>query len=163
MQELEFAFMLIVWEEILQHFHRVSQALQNKHVNLKSCIDLYSSLADYLHASRNEWKKIEEAVKEVIPGVDYKATLTLKRKRKKVVNDGDAPEESLNARDKCCISTFYLIIDNPKAEMSRRGQVHNDIADRFYCLVNVPETSSTNEIVQYSECCEELINPIQKI
>ena len=36
--------------------------------------------------------------------------------------------------------------------------MHNDIADRFFCLVNVPETSSTKERVQYSECCEEVIN-----
>ena len=81
--------------------------------------------------------------------MDYKATLTLQRKRKKVVNDGDAPEVT---RDKFFISTFCVIIDNLKAEMSRREQVYNDIADRFSCLVNVPETSSTIERVQYYEC-----------
>ena len=95
--------------------------------------------------SKNECKRFEEAAKEIIPGVDYEATLILQRKRKKEVNDGDAPEVSLNARDKFCISTISVIIDNLKAEMSRRGQVYNDIADRFYCLVNVPETSSTKE------------------
>ena len=57
-----------------------------------------------------------------------------------------------------CISTFCIIIDSLKAEMSRRGQVYDDTADWFYCLVNVPETYSTKEIVQYSECCEELLN-----
>ena len=56
------------------------------------------------------------------------------------------------------ISTMYIIIDNLKAEMSRRGQVCNDTADRFSCLVNVPETSSTMESVEYSGCCEEIIN-----
>ena len=90
--------------------------------------------------------------------MDFKATFTLKRKRKKVVNDRDAPEASLNARDKFLISTFYIIIYNHKAEMSRRGQVYNGIADMFSCLVNVPDTLFANEIVQYSECCEELIN-----
>ena len=117
---------------------------------MKSCADLYSSLADYLHASRKECKTFEEAAKEIIPGVDYKATLTLQHKRKKVVNDGDVPEVCLNARDKFCISTFCIITDNLKAEMSSRGQVYNDITDRFSCLVNVPETSSTKERVQYS-------------
>ena len=78
-----------------------------------------------------------------MPDVDYKATLTLKRKRKKMVNDGDASEGSLNARYKLCISSLYVIIDNLRAEKSGRGQVYNDIADRFSCLVNVPETSST--------------------
>ena len=51
MQELESAFMLIFLKNILQHFHMVSQALQDEHVNLKSCVDLYFSLADYLHSS----------------------------------------------------------------------------------------------------------------
>ena len=55
MQELEFTFMLIFWEGILQHFHMVCQVLQNEQMNLKSCADLYSSLADYLHASRNDF------------------------------------------------------------------------------------------------------------
>ena len=45
-QELEFAFMLVFWEKVLQNFYRVNQALQNEHVNLKTCADLYSSLAD---------------------------------------------------------------------------------------------------------------------
>ena len=137
--------MLIFWEEFLQHFHRATKALQNEHVNLKSCADLYSSLADYLHASRNEFNRFQEAAKEIRTGVDYEATLILKCRRKKVVNDGDAPEVSLNARDKFCISTFYLIIDNLKAEMSRRGQVYDDIADQCSCLVNVPETTPTKE------------------
>ena len=47
MQELEFAFMPTLWEEIWQDSHRVSQTPQNEHVNLKSCADLYSSLSDY--------------------------------------------------------------------------------------------------------------------
>ena len=90
--------------------------------------------------------------------MDYKATLALECKRKNVVNDGDAPEVSLIARYKLCISSLYVIIDNLRAEKSGRGQVYNDIADRFSCLVNVPETSYTKQRVQYCECCEELIN-----
>ena len=70
--------------------------------------------------------------------MDYEAILALKRNGKKVVIDGEAPDVSLNARDKFFISTFNIIIDNLKAEMSSRGQVYNDIADRFCCLVNVP-------------------------
>ena len=86
----------------MQNFHRVCQALQNEFVNFKSCADLFSSLEDCLHASRNELKRFEEVAGEIIPGVDYEATLTVKCKGKKVVNDGDASEVSLNARDKFC-------------------------------------------------------------
>ena len=127
---------------------------------MKSCVDLYSSSADYLDASMNKHRTFEEAEKEIIPDVDYTATLALKRTRKKVINDGDAPEVSLNARDKFRISTFYVIIDNLRAEMSRRGQVYDDIADRFYYMVNVPEISNRER--EYSECCEELINAYPK-
>ena len=42
-----------------------------------------------------------------------------------MVNDGDAPEVSLNARDMFRISTFCVIIDNHKAEISGRAQVHS--------------------------------------
>ena len=40
--------------------------------------------------------------------------------------------------------------------------MYDNIADRFSCLVNVPETSSTKERVLYSECCKELINAYQE-
>ena len=56
-------------------------------MNLKSCADLYFSLEDCLHASRNELERFEDAAKEIIPCVDYKATLTVKCKDKKEVND----------------------------------------------------------------------------
>ena len=94
--------------------------------------------------------------------MDYWATLALKCKRKKEVNDGDAPRVSRNPRDMFCISTFYVIIDNLKAEMCRRGQLYDDIADRFSYSANVPETTSSKERVQYSECFEELINEYPK-
>ena len=67
-------FILISYEEILQHIHRVNKDLQNEHVGLKSCADLYFTLAQYLHASRNESIRVEEAAIELMPGVDYKAT-----------------------------------------------------------------------------------------
>ncbi|XP_065683426.1 uncharacterized protein LOC136096172 [Hydra vulgaris] len=155
MQELEFAFMLDFWKEVLQHFHRVSQALQKEHVNLKMCADLYSSLVDHLHKSRNEIERFEEAAKIMIPGVDYKSTLTRNCKRKTVFIGGDAPEVSLNARDKFRISAFYAIVDKLETEMSSRGQVYNDVADRFSCLVD-------GSLSQTSQCCEELINAYPK-
>ena len=61
----------------------------------------------------------------------------------KMVNDGSATEVPLIARDKFPMSTFHVIIDSLKPEMSRRGQVCNDIAERFFRLVEVPELSST--------------------
>ena len=80
--------------------------------------------------------------------MDYKST-KVNSKRKTVVIDGDAPEVSLNARDKFRISAFYAIVDKLETEISRRGQVYNDIAVRFSCLVDVSQSS---------QCCEGLIN-----
>ncbi|XP_065650991.1 uncharacterized protein LOC136079198 [Hydra vulgaris] len=134
---------------------QVSQALQKEHVNLKTCADLYSSLADHLHKSRNEFERFKEAAKIMTPGVEYKSTLTHNRKRKPVFNDGDAPEVSLNARDKFLISAFYAIVDKLETEMSRQRQVYNDVAVRFSCLVDGP-------LSQTSQCCEELINTYPK-
>ncbi|XP_065650711.1 uncharacterized protein LOC136078824 [Hydra vulgaris] len=142
-------------EEILQHFHRVSQALQKQHVNLKTCADLYSSLADHLHKSRNEFERFKEGAKVMAPGVDYKSFFTRNRKLKTVFNDGDVPEVSLNARDKFLISAFYAIVDELETEMSRQRQEYNDAAVRFSCLVD-------ESLSQTSQCCEELINSYPK-
>ena len=98
--------MLVFFDETLQHFHRVSQAVQNEHVNLKTCSDLCASLADHLHTSRNHFERFEKVAKERLPDVDYKSTHRRASKRKKGVNDGDGPDVSLNARDKFRISTF---------------------------------------------------------
>ena len=71
MQELEFVFMLVMWNEILQHFHRTSQALQHKELDLKTCENLYQSLADHLHTLRNDFEKFENISKNMLPDVDY--------------------------------------------------------------------------------------------
>ncbi|XP_038637303.1 zinc finger MYM-type protein 1-like [Scyliorhinus canicula] len=160
MQELEFVFMLNFWNEILQNFHRVSQVLQNEDVNLKTCADLYVLLADKLCTSRDEFERYEAATKEMLPDVDCKAATTRKRIRKKVPNDGDAPEVYLNARDKFRITTFYTIVDKLETEMKRRGEIYKEIAERFSFLSDVPHnvTSSSTNIERYSQCCQKLID-----
>ena len=70
----------------------------------------------------------------MVPDVNYKAVETCKRIRKKVPNDGDAPEVYLNARDKFCITTFYTIVDKLETEMKRRGEIYKKIAERFSFL-----------------------------
>ena len=53
-------------------------------MNLKTCADLYASLADQLGTSRDELKKYEKDAKEMLPDDDYKAATTRKRIRQKV-------------------------------------------------------------------------------
>ena len=59
----------------------------------------------------------------MLPDVDYKATQTRIRFRKKVPNDGDVPEVYLNSRDKCNSTTFYTFVDKLATEMKRRGEI----------------------------------------
>ena len=119
--------MLNFWNEIFLNFHRVGQVLQNEDVNLKTCADLYGSLADQLSTSRDEFVRYEAATKEMLPDVDCKAVQSHKRIRKKVPNDGDAPEVYLNARDKFRITTFHTIVDKLETEMRRRGEIYKEI------------------------------------
>lgn len=132
MQELEFVFMLIFWDEILQHFRRTSKVLQNEDVDLKTCADLYGSLADQLRISRDDFERYEAIAKEMLPEVDYNAAQTHKRIRKKVPNDGDAPEVDLNPRDKFRITTFYSIVDKLEVEMRRRREVQRNSGQIFF-------------------------------
>ena len=71
--------MLSFLNEVLQGFHRVSQVLQNEAVNLKTCADLYGSLADQLCSSRDEFKRYEAATKEMLPDVDSSNSQTYQK------------------------------------------------------------------------------------
>ena len=151
--------MLNFLNEILQNFHRV---LQNENVNLKTCGDVYGSLADLVCTSRDKFERYEAATKEMLPDVDYKAVQTHKCIRKKVPNDGDVPEVCLIARDKLCITTFYTIVDKLETEMRKRGEIYKEISDRFPFLSDVSHnvtsmTSLSTEIEWYSLCCQKLI------
>ena len=99
----------------------------------------------------------------MLPDVDYKAVQTRKCIRKKVPNNGDAPEVYLNARNKFRITNFYTIVDKLETEMRRRGEIYKEISERFHFLSDVPHnvtsmTSSSTEIERYSQCCQTLIN-----
>lgn len=165
MQELEFVFLLIFWNEILQNFYRVSQVLQKEDSNLQICSDLYKSLSDQLCTSRNQFEKYEVAAKELLPNIDYKTAQTRRCIRKKLPNDGNAPETYLNPRDKFRITTFYTIVDTLQTEMKKRGDIYKEIAERFsiLCIVSNNETSSSEfssaiETERYFQHCQKLID-----
>ena len=91
----------------------------------------------------------------MLPDVDYKASTTRKRIRKKVPNDGDLPEVYMNARDKFRITTFYIVVDKIETEMKIRGEICKEITGRFSFLSDVSHnvTSSSTNIERYSQCC----------
>ena len=142
MQEHEFVFLLIMWDEILQKFHRSTQVLQNEVMNLRVCADVYVSLADQLHILKDDFERIETAAKEILPDVEYKV--------KRIKN--------LNVRDHFH-TTFDTIVDKLESEIRRRGEVYKEIANRFSFLNDIPnEGTSSAETVKYCQCSQKLID-----
>uniref|UniRef100_G3TY18 TTF-type domain-containing protein n=1 Tax=Loxodonta africana TaxID=9785 RepID=G3TY18_LOXAF len=137
MQTLEYVFMLVMWNHILQHFHWTSQALQDSEVNLQTCTDLYRSLTGYLHNLREDFEKFEKTTKQILPHSNYQAVDHRRSVRKKRVDGGGAPEVSLSARDEFRVTTYYAIVDILESCMKRRAEVYAVLADRFSFLNNV--------------------------
>ncbi|GBP12569.1 Zinc finger MYM-type protein 1 [Eumeta japonica] len=90
LQELEFVLMLVIWDEILQTFRKVNKVLQDPEVTLETCANLYKSLVDFLRKLRCDFDSLEARAKEKLSDVEYKDTR--QRRRKKMPNDGSAPE-----------------------------------------------------------------------
>ncbi|XP_076339579.1 uncharacterized protein LOC143240664 isoform X2 [Tachypleus tridentatus] len=130
--------MLITWDEISQKFHKASQVLQNEDVNLKTLTDLYGSLADQLYTLMNDFERFEAVAKETLPDVDYNAAEIRKRVKKKILSDRGAQGVDLNTRDKFRVTTFCTIVDKLEIQMTRRGEVCKEIANRFSFLSDVP-------------------------
>ena len=87
--------------------------------------------------SKGEFERYEAATKKTAPDVDYKATQTRIRFRKKVPNDGDVPEVYLNSRDRFRVTIFYTDVDKFETEMRKRGEIYKEIAERFSFLGDV--------------------------
>lgn len=69
MQQLEFIFKLNFWKRILQSLHRVSQVLQNKDVNFKTCRSVWIISWPTVYFLRWIWKILSN-------WKDYKAAQT---------------------------------------------------------------------------------------
>ncbi|PZC80869.1 hypothetical protein B5X24_HaOG213856 [Helicoverpa armigera] len=101
--------MLLMWDQILQTFRKASKVLQDPEVTLETCANLYNSLVDFLENLRGDFDNLEARGKEKLPNVDFKNTR--QRRRKKMPNDGAAPEVSLNPREQFKNMSFYSVID----------------------------------------------------
>lgn len=141
MQEFEFVFMVTMWNDILQQFHRTSQALQSSELNLQVCADLYKTLTIYLQNLRERFEEFENKSKEILPDGDYRGNSNRRRTRRVQVNDGPAEDAVLSARDKFRISTFYFIVDILQVEMKTRGDVYQNLAEKFSFLLNMNLTN----------------------
>lgn len=149
MEELEFVFMLTMWDEILKHFHHTSKSIQAQELNLKVCGDLYQSLGDHLRNLRNEFERFEGIAKGILPTTDYKRSLSRKQIRKKQPNDGSAEEVEFNARDHFRFTTYYPIIDTLQTQLQRRAEVYRNVGNKFSFLSDL--NLSADQYSQYSQ------------
>lgn len=159
LQELEFVLMLVMWDEILQTFRKVSKVLQDPEVTLETCANLYKSLVDFLEKLRCDFDSLEARAKEKLPDVEYKDTR--QRRRKKMPNDGSAPEVSFSPREQFKITCYYSIIDKLNAEMRKRGEIYKETADKFSFLNKIPDADKImcpDQTAEYSQHSTNLVN-----
>jgi hypothetical protein len=95
LQQLETAFMTVLWNRILSRFNKVSIYLQSEAINLGTATQLLTSLEDFVDSLRGEIEEIEEIAKHVMPTV----AKTYKRESKRTVKqkwpvDADQPQTS---------------------------------------------------------------------
>ncbi|CAG9791322.1 unnamed protein product [Diatraea saccharalis] len=136
LQELEYVFMLVMWEEILQTFRKVSKVLQDPEVTLETCANLYKSLVDFLEKLRSDFDSLDARAKEKLPDVEYKDTR--QRRRKKMPNDGSAPE-------RC----------------EKRGEIYKETADKFSFLNKIPDADKImcpDQTAEYRQHSTNLVN-----
>ena len=143
MEELEFVFLLIFWSLLLEEFHKTSVALQDSHITLNTCANLYNSLAKFVQGTREQFSDIEKSAKEKLPDVEYMTGQRRNRVHKKQANDGAAAnaEENMSPSDQFRVKTFFPIIDALNSNLARRGTVYSYAADRFSFLVNFEMSS----------------------
>ncbi|GBP77371.1 Zinc finger MYM-type protein 1 [Eumeta japonica] len=119
LQELEFVLMLVMWDEILQTFRKVSKKL------------------------RCEFDSLEARAKEKLPDVEYKDTR--QRRRKKMPNDGLAPELRNKGQGACHRETSARLrlsrtAQLPKHHLSRpsyhRNRTDGNRGDEKWAIYN---------------------------
>jgi hypothetical protein len=137
MQEVEFAFMLELWNEILQRFRMTSKALQDEKIALSTCSNLFESLEKYLEEVRNKFDYYETKAKEKLPEVDYRSRLKRKITRKRQVDEGNAPDTQLSDRDTFRVSAFLPVIDALSLNLRERATIYKKIAGQFGFLTKL--------------------------
>lgn len=71
-------------------------------------------------------------------------------------NDGSAPEVRLSPRDQFKVTSFYGIVDKLHVEMRRRGQIYQEIAEKFSFLI--PNANSPYTTEEYGLHSQKLID-----
>ena len=118
MDRLEIRILAALWHQILQHFHRTSQALQSANQDLNSTIALFESLIEFVQSLRTRFEEFEAKGKK-LSECDQYAEGKRVRKRNRRYKPGSVPELLQTPADKFHTGTFLVIINSLDAELQR--------------------------------------------
>jgi hypothetical protein len=154
MLELEFAFMLVFWNEFLERFNKTIKSLQDEHIALNTCADLYQSLSEYVDEVREKFEYFEGKAMTCLPDVHYRKCNARKSVRRNQPNDGNATEVQLSPKDEFRIKSFLPIIDAISTNLKRRAYVYSNVAKQFAFLSNLnQQQDQRNEDARYLKEC----------
>ena len=152
-QTLETSLLTVIWQKILERFHKTTIILQGASVDLNSATALLKGLVVFIQSLRTRFDIFEQRAKSNSACVDYYKSSRIRSGNPKY---GIYPEDtSISSRNKFLNSTFFVVIDKLEAELMFRLKAYQDVSNRFGFLKNLASTSldeirySTHQLVTY--------------
>ena len=115
-QTLDSCFLAIFWNDVMDRFNAVSQALQSQSANLSDVVKLYKSLENFISEMRDEqtFQNYENKAKDLSGLQEYTFDYANSRirKRKTFHDENTSNEIVLSGSDYMRVKVFYFILDN---------------------------------------------------
>ena len=129
MDHLETAFFCDMWNAMLARFNATNKTIQAANVDLKTVVDLITSLTTFIETLWDQFDEFEKRAQEVTGTHDYKACRIRKRSRRND-NIGASAETVLSARDNFYRETFLVTIDKILVSLKERGTSYQSVYTR---------------------------------
>ena len=141
MQELEFAFLLELWNDILERWQMTSKGLQDGKISIAVCGSLLETLATFVEDLKDKFDTYEAKAKEKLPEVDYRACRNRRKFPKKYMDDSSTPHCQLSGRDNFRVTTFLAVQNVLELHLKERAAIYKKVAGDFGFLteVNMPK------------------------
>jgi hypothetical protein len=133
---IETAIMGLVWKDITTQLHKASTSLQAPGISLAVAVNLYTSLTLYLGEMRHRFDEYEESAKQLVTTDHYRADIRRPRRQPKFADESGTPSLTFSGRDDLKVNTFYVIIDQVIAALTRRKSAYSQLQDKYNFLTN---------------------------
>ncbi|XP_018397554.1 PREDICTED: uncharacterized protein LOC108771226 [Cyphomyrmex costatus] len=143
LNSLEYYFLALLWNDILDRFNKVSKILQSTNTDLPTVVELYQSLIKYIESMRTNFENYEKQAIQKSKIKEYACNIVRHRKRK-IHFDDELNENDLNSlsgSDNMHINVFYVILDLLLADLNRRNKCYVDLNNKFGFLTSLHELS----------------------